>query len=456
MRIIGIHFLGLLITVGLRQAVQAQPGAATESLSLQQAVVLALQQAPEHRAAALDVQAAQASERLLKTSLLPKFSFTEAATRSNDPVYVFGTRLRQQQFSQADFALNQLNRPTPVGNFATRFSSDWTAFDSGKTEFAMHRAAEETKSAQSSALRTDQEIVHYVVASYEHVRMAAKQLEVARHEVDTAQALLDSSTSRVAAGLAVDSDQLSAAANLSARQQELISAEGDLAVAWAELERAEGTSIPEWQRRTPALAPMRFEPPALDDAIATALRMRPDHRGLEQQVAMDHASVLEAKSSFAPMLRTFSDWEEDRGSFAGSGGNNWTAGAELSIDIFPTAKRQQLALARIGEERARVTVRSAEAQIRLEVTRAWYTQQAAARMVDVAQASLAQTEESLRILRNRYNAGLATMTDLLRGEDAERQTAANYWTAVSQNMMAWSDLKFAMGTLNADNLGDLQ
>jgi outer membrane protein len=48
----------------------------------------------------------------------------------NDPVYVFGSKLRQQRFTAADFALNRLNSPLPFGNFATRFGGTWNLFDS--------------------------------------------------------------------------------------------------------------------------------------------------------------------------------------------------------------------------------------------------------------------------------------------------------------------------------------
>ena len=47
--------------------------------------------------------------RVFKTArsfLMPHLSFSETATRGNDPVYVFGSKLRQQRFTEADFALN--------------------------------------------------------------------------------------------------------------------------------------------------------------------------------------------------------------------------------------------------------------------------------------------------------------------------------------------------------------
>ena len=67
-----------------------------------------------------------------------------------------------------------------------------------------------------------------------------------------------------------------------------------------------------------------------------------------------------------------------------------------------------------------------------------------------------QAAESLRIVRNRYDAGLATITDLLRAEDAERQSQSNYWHAVYGNAMAYAQLLYAEGTLTPDAAEELQ
>lgn len=49
-------------------------------------------------------------------------------------------------------------------------------------------------------------------------------------------------------------------------------------------------------------------------------------------------------------------------------------------------------------------------------------------------------------MRQRYAAGLATMTDLLRAEDAERQSRANYWQAIFRSALSYAQLQFAGGT----------
>lgn len=116
MRIIESSILLVFMAAGLAQAARAQETAPNGPLT--QSVALALKQSPAHRVAALDVNAAQTKERLTKTALLPSLWFSETATRGNDPVYVFGARLRQQRFTQGDLAVG-----AEVGRVAPRWSA---------------------------------------------------------------------------------------------------------------------------------------------------------------------------------------------------------------------------------------------------------------------------------------------------------------------------------------------
>ena len=69
---------------------------------------------------------------------------------------------------------------------------------------------------------------------------------------------------------------------------------------------------------------------------------------------------------------------------------------------------------------------------------------------------MAQAAESLRILRNRYDAGLVPLTDVLRAEDAERQSQSGYWQAVYRNALSYAALRLATGTLNAEQVVNFQ
>ncbi|MBW4028024.1 MAG: TolC family protein [Acidobacteria bacterium] len=426
------------------------------SLTLSQAVAIALKVNPDKQLTRDSVDAARLDAQTARTMLLPKLNFSESATRGNDPVFVFGSKLRQQIFAQSDFAPNSLNRPIPINDFATQFSGTWTAFDSWHTQFEIHKTDLLARSASASASRSDQEIVLRTIQAYESILFSLRQIDVVQHDVGTAQALLDASQTRVEAGLAVDSDRLTANAYLAERQQELLSAQGSTEVAWAELEAALGESIPADRRQLMPLSEREFADLPLQDQVAAALKARADRESLQLQGDAARSAVQAAKSAFGPQINTYGTWEMDKGSFAGSGGNNWVAGAELRIDILPAAKRQNLAAAKIALDRTDAAKAAADRTIQLQVTRAYYEHHTAGQMLLVAKASMNQADEGLRILQERYAAGLATMTDLLRTEDAARQSRASYWQAVFSSTLTYAALKFADGTLNQDSAGDLQ
>jgi outer membrane protein TolC len=449
LRTYGIPGIALLALLGGLAAYSQEP------LSLRQAIQQALSQNPDVAIAQAGNQDAKASATLARTALFPQLTFTEDISRGNDPVYAFGTRLRQRQFTQADFALNALNFPQPIGNFSTRFSGQWLAFDSFKTQKEIHRADLFKQSASSSAMAVDQRIVFRVVGAYQQVLYAQREIAVAQHEQETAAALLSSVDEHVKAGLAVESDRMSAQVNGSARKEELIAAQGDLELAWAALREAMGAPDLKAIELKP-IEPHSFPQGALDEEMATAANARPDLRALGQAQSAQGSALGAAKSDFGPRVSAYGNWEEDQSSIGGSGGNNWVAGVQISIDILPVGKRAQLARESAAKQKIDAQLAATQQHLRLEVSQAHIHRQTAALQLETAQAALDQSAESLRILKNRYGAGLSTITDLLRAEDAERQSQSNYWHAVYGNAMAYSELLYATGTLTPDAAEELQ
>ena len=125
-------------------------------VSLQQAASIALEKNPLRKAALADSKAASAGVREAQSFLMPHVSFSELASRGDDPVYVFGSKLRQQRFSTNDFALHQLNTPLPFSNFTTRLGGTWNLFDSFASWHGVTRAKEMNTAVAHQLERTDQ------------------------------------------------------------------------------------------------------------------------------------------------------------------------------------------------------------------------------------------------------------------------------------------------------------
>jgi outer membrane protein TolC len=430
-------------------AASAQQEAQPSSLTLQQAANIALERNPLHKAAIADTKVASAGVRAARSFLMPHLSFSETATRGDDPVYVFGGKLRQQRFTQADFTLNKLNTPLPFGNFATRFGGAWNLFDSFATWHGVNQAKQMNEAAGHQLDRTDQEIIFRVVASYYDVLLAAKQLEVADQSVKTAQSIMDRSQARFDSGLTVESDLLTAKVRRAARLQEVIRTRNTLEVAKAQLNTAMGMPLDSSFQLTGGLAERTFSIPAVRDVEKQALTNRPDLKRIASEEAAQRQSVSAAKSSFGPRVNAFAGWEMDNPTFvAGGGGNNWLGGVEVQFDIFQGgAKRAELSRQRALEEKVVAMKQSASDAVRLEVRRAYYETDANRQQIEVARAAIAQAQESLRINQDRYDSGLTTITEFLGAEDAARRSQTDYWEAVYHFQTSYANLELASGSL---------
>ncbi len=428
----------------------AQQEAQAASLTLQQAVAIALEKNPVRKVAIADIKVSSAGVREARSPLMPHLSFSETATRGDDPVYVFGSKLRQQRFTTADFALNNLNTPLPLGDFTTRFGGTWNLFDSFATWHGLNQAKQMNEAAGHQLERTDQEIVFRVVSSYYSVLLAAKQLEVAEQSAKTAQSIMDRSQARFDSGLVVESDLLMAKVRMAERQQEVIRDTNTLEEARAELNTAMGMPVESAFQLTEGLAERALPIPALQDVEKQALTNRPDLKRIASEQAAQRQSVSIAKSSFGPRVNAFADWEMDNPTLlAGGGGNNWLGGIEVQFDIFQGgAKRAELSRQRALEDKVVAMKQAASDAVRLEVRRAYYETDANHQQIEVARAAIDQAQESLRINQDRYDSGLSTITDLLGAEEAARRSQTDYWEAIYHFQTSYAGLELASGSLN--------
>jgi len=427
-----------------------QQGPESSSITLQQAAKIALEKNPLRKAAIADTKLASAQVLGARSFLLPHLSFSETATRGDDPVYVFGSKLRQQRFTTADFALNQLNTPLPFGNFTTRFGGSWNLFDSFASWHGINRAKEMNQAAAHQLDRADQEIVFHVVSSYYDLLLAAKQLEVAEQSAKTAQSILDRSQARFDNGLTVESDLLTAKVRLAARQQELIRARNNTDMARAQLNVAMGVPVDSPLQPAETLSERALPIPTLQDLEKQALMDRPDLKRIASEEEAQRQSVSIAKSSFGPRLNAFAGWEMDNPTFvAGGGGDNWLGGIELQVDIFQGgAKRAELSRQQALEEKVAAMKQAARDAVCLEVRRAYYETDANRQQIEVARAAISQAQESLRINQDRYDSGVTTITEVLAAEEAARNSQTNYWEAVYHFRTSYAGLELASGSLS--------
>lgn len=451
-RIIVTLPLLLAVLSGPSLHAQAKAPALTGTVSLTQAVNTALKNNPTVQAASAYAEATRHAIDAAKAGYLPQLNFSEGVTRGNNPVYVFGTLLTQRQFTAANFDLGFLNTPPPVDNFRTQFSVSVPLYDFGRTSGRVKDARIQAQGVREGASRTEQGVVFEVINAYLNGLLAREQVRVATAAVTMAQADLDRAQAREQQGVAVASDVLSAQAQLAQAQESLIRAQNAVAISQAALNVAMGVPEDAPTQTQGGLATVQVSVRDLASLQQQALKQRPDYH--EAQLQSESAENLTslARKELLPRVDLMGSWEQDNQTFASRGGNNWVAGATLTFNIFNGgARRARIAEFKAYQRRAEAMRSRMESAVRLQVREAYLNLNAARQRVEVSRDSTAQAAESLRILQNRYDAGLVTIMDVLRGETMRTQAQNNHLDAVYDYRLAFAALELAIGDLGPDS-----
>jgi outer membrane protein TolC len=443
----------LLVILCYSPAVAGQaPEPAPHNLTLVDAVRVALEKNPSVQAVDAYAQAVHEGIAEAKAARLPRVDFSEGFTRGNNPVYVFGGLLTERQFTAGDFGLNFLNTPPPLDIFRTQFTAALPLYDAGQTGRRIKDAKLSAQGAGETGQRTRQEVIFNVVKAYTDELLARENARVAEAAVKTAQSDLHRATARQEEGQAVPSDLLSAQVQLAQAQEDLLQANNAVDLAHAALNVAMG--LPEDAATTieSGLKESIFEAGVLAERQRHALKSRPDLR--EADLGVEHATIGSrmARAEFLPKVNVFSSWEEDNQTFLTRGGNNWTAGVNLNFNIFDGgANRARLAAAHFRQTQAQAQEAQMAAAVKLQVREAYQNLTTAQQRVEVSRQAQSEAEESLRIIQNRYEAGLATITDLLRVEAARTSAQKNYLNALFDYRISYAALELATGELAPDS-----
>jgi outer membrane protein TolC len=427
----------------------AQAQEAQEQLTLERAVSLALESNRLVSAAEFAVEGADAHVRLAYSGYLPKIDYDHHATRGNNPVYVFGSLLTQRRFTAANFALDSLNTPAPLSNFQNKISLTQSLFDFGRTGKAVAQSRLGRAVSEKELEKTKSEVVFRVLKSYYEALFSQEMVRVAEDAVKSAAADLEQAQARFKNGLAVESDFLSVQVQHAAQSEELVKARNRLKMARSNLNFEMGLALDRSFELVRPVKPFATEELGLAALQDLALEMRPEYKQARLSAESSGLAVQSAKSEFWPTLSAFGSWETDSQTFTSTTGNNWLVGVNFRVNLFNgRADQARLAESRFQQQRS-VALQDHLAQaVRLQVQNAYLELEAAGERIRVSQQAASQAEEGLRIIRNRYQAGLTTVTDLLRAETAVTSARTNHLRALFDQRVSAANLELQVGRLS--------
>jgi len=428
------------------------PLLAQDSLSLREAVRLALRENKAIAATNAGMLASAARIDEARAGRLPKLNYSESFVRSDNPVFVFSSLLTQHQFGVENFNIGSLNRPDSINNFQSVLSVDQTLYDGGQIRNAVKSADLSRQVTAEEQRRTQMQVISGVVKAYYGAVLAAESLKTAEQALRSVEADLQRAESVRAAGMSTDVDVLSIRVHLAAVTEQRIQRAADLDVAKSGLNDALGLALDSRHTLTSTLNPLDLPDMELASLEHDASSTRPEVRASHLAADLAKTQVDSARSALLPQVGFHAAFEADRQQFINKGGANWLASIGLRWNLFNGNGDK----ARIEEsshwlERAHADEQRVDSAVRLEVRQAWADLRAAQQRIEVAKAAVAEADESLRITQNRYEAGMSNVTDLLRNETAVLESRTRYLAAVHDQRIAATMLELAAGRLSPDS-----
>jgi len=394
------------------------------------------------RAASLTAEAGDAF-------LFPGISANAGVMRTDDPVGVFGTRLRQGRFTEADFALPSLNDPAALNDWTAGIGVQWEVGNPGKW---VERDASQARSraAGATVAWTREWAVFRTRLLYVEALRAGATLEAMEAARRAAQSTVERVERREGEGMATRADLLqarAAMAEMEARVQQASAAVQDARESLGNHLGWEAGRVPVPVEEASILH-ARLAPGADVGEDPPQLWARADLTAGRAGVEAARADVRAMEAARLPALQAFGMLSTHAAGPTDRRQSNWTVGLRVSVPVFTGFQLSR------GTEAARAGARALELEHDQREREARTGLRSARRGAEAARGALVSArgaseaaDEALRLLTRRYEEGMATVADLLQAEARAVHLRTGVVAAEADLGIALAALEFTRGQI---------
>lgn len=417
---------------------KAEVVAPPATLTLDQAIDVALKNNPDTRAAWFAARAAEAAVGSERSAYFPEVDLNASITRSRNAA--------------------QGGRSITLSNsYGPSLTINYLLFDFGGRAASVEEARQTLIATSFAQNQTIQDVILRVEQAW-YGYLGAKSLLASQDAtLKERQASLDAAKARHDAGVATIADVLQAQTALSQTQLNYETFEGTLRQFEGSLSTAMG--LPATTKFATATNELATDVPvdaihgAVDELIARAEAARPDLAAARADVQRSRSRVQEARSAGLP---TFS-FTSSIASTTFRGAANVTTqpysyGISMRFPVFTGFRTQyDVRQAREQEQQTIEEARGLEQQVGLQVWTSYYSMQTAAQRVKTSRDLLTAAQQSADVARSRYRAGVGSILDLLTAEAALESARGQDVQSRADWFLAMAQLAHDVGTLGQEN-----
>lgn len=412
----------------------------SETVGLAQALREAVAFRPQAMAARQQAVAARAAADEAGSRYLPRATLSENFVWTDEPAGSLFISLNQEDLQLSNTA-DAFNAPPSRKDFETRLTVEQPLYDPDIV-YGRRRAEKVAEAALAGAEWSAEQAAFAAYRAYLEVQRAEAALAWSDSSWREAEETVRLAAERHAAGVGLKADLLRARVQLSEASRRLTTAKNDLILSRRGLALAMGRENGEVEiagTLQPEQLAALDTPRLLQRADLQAAALEAEEAGLawrQSRAAWLPRAALSA--SYA-----LHDAETPFGTDAGS----WALRAGLSWELYDGGRRGHsrrgaAALKQVAESRRLEATR----QARFRVEEAQLRATEAKENLETARQSVAEAEESLRLLRERYAAGLVELSELLTAQTALDRARLDAVEAESRLMLALGNIRFQSGT----------
>ncbi len=412
-------------------------------LTLEEAVALALERHPEVARARAQVSQAQGGERAARGSGLPRvglgYNYLSADSTSGVSGSLGGTSSRSRQEGSGGQGFEM-----PEVHHTATYTISQLVTDFGRTRSRLRQAREGLDAQLDGQAATEASVAHRVRQAYYGLLQAESLVGVQRANLEARRASLAVVKSRFDADMVPYGDVARATASVAMAQTGLAQALAVSERARVVLNSAIGIAAQTPTEPVPAAEPEPALPPG-EKMVEEACRRRPELRQMAHAVEAGTAGWRAARNENMPTLVASLAGTSYGKSFASD-----TTGHSLVLSLSWTpfdsgVARGQAEQVRGQVEETRALLEQARLAIAAEVTGAYQDVRSAEHVTANARVAAASARESLRIVRERYGAGLSPLVDVSDAEAALVASETDRVNAEYELSRARAALAYALG-----------
>lgn len=415
--------------------------AQTRTVTLEEAIALAVRTQPAIIQARGDLDVAHAGQREAIGSFLPTLTMN--------------SNMSQNSSTRFNTATQTFQSNPPSVSYSAGLNASLVVFD-GFSRFAEARAAGATTASADASLTNQQfQVILQTKQAFFNALAAAELVRVSQTQVERSLQQLKISKDKLAAGSAIRSDTLRSTVDAGNARLQLLNAQAQQATAEANLARLIGVDGLVQASGTPALPGIA----GLDvEALrAEVVRRSPAVQTAEAQARAAGAQVGVSRAQYFPTITANyrPSWAGIRDSVGLSPAavttwpslrTSWSLSFGISFPVFngfsrETNLRRSLASRDAAEARAADSRRQANASFTQQLA----AFEAARQQVAIAEASRAAADEDLRVQQERYRLGAATIVDVLTSQVSLGQAEVSMVQARLNLLLARAQLEALLG-----------